>query len=166
MWIWAGNQLRCVTEVYTTNSLLKPGCDLFFFGPGEFGNNTMFDIKCTFWVTSLTCQSKLCNAVYTPQPVIPMYMTILAQSNLIFSLCLFMNGFLCMYLRINIVAYRLLLIYSVFMQICWNLRHHLIQTGLDLTALRVSILETLLLKDLTWLETGKQKTLKCHVLTC
>lgn len=52
----------------------------FFFFTDEFGNKTISDIKCTFWVTSLTCQSKLCNVMYIPPPVIPMYMTILAQT--------------------------------------------------------------------------------------
>lgn len=58
--------------------------------------------------------------MYIPQPVIPMYMTILAQTiKLDIQFVSFYEWvFMYMYLRINIVAYWLLLIYSVFMQDC------------------------------------------------
>lgn len=57
--------------------------------------------------------------MYIPQPVIPMYMTILAQTiKLDIQFVSFYEWvFMYMYLRINIVAY-LSLIYSVFMQNC------------------------------------------------
>ncbi len=100
--------------------------------------------------------------MYIPQPVIPMYMTILAQTiKLDIQFVSFYEWvFMYMYLRINIVAYWLLLIYSVSMQDSSQTQKWGFKTWLDLSALRLGILETLLPKDLTW----DWKTFKSCVL--
>lgn len=65
--------------------------------------------KCTFLshIPHMPIQSKLCNVMYNPQPVIPMYMTLLAQTiELDIHFVSFYEWvFMYMYLRINIVAY-------------------------------------------------------------
>lgn len=121
-WKWAGNQLRCDSaRVYTTRSLLKLGCERFIFIFLALMNSEIHHIWHQMHFLShiphMPIQAMQCN-VY-PTASYPMYMKILAQTIklVIQFVCFYEWVFMYMYLRINIVAYWLLL-YSAFIQNC------------------------------------------------
>lgn len=121
-WKWARNQLRCDSaRVYTTRSLLKLGCERFIFIFLALMNSEIHHIWHQMHFLShiphMPIQAMQCN-VY-PTASYPMYMKILAQTIklVIQFVCFYEWVFMYMYLRINIVAYWLLL-YSAFIQNC------------------------------------------------
>lgn len=95
------------------------GCNDFmqclYFCPDKFGNNTISDIKCTFFIhiPHMPTRAMQCNVIsYRHLPTCTWQFQH-KQSNLIFSLSFYEWVFMFMYLKINIVAYWVLLIQSI-----------------------------------------------------
>lgn len=85
------------------------------FCPDKFWNDTRSDIKCTFCVTSLTCQSKLCNVMYYSTASYPRVYDDFSTSNQTwFSVCVFLwmgfyvyvfkNKYCCLMMDVDLLS--------------------------------------------------------------